>query len=344
MTKLSQLLGLTTNARFTPRVSRVLRFDPSRTTMLQRAMMTESARRFRNLADAITKWLAEDDELGLIPREQVALNAEKYRFLTSDKKLDEFMRWLDQQVDANLLGQVGGLRGQPWTAKYISSAYKKGVVRSYIEANKKKLAADPKLFGQTKEEFLRTAFGSSETTSKIQLLATRTFEEMKGLSAESKKKLNRILAQGLADGKHPRQIAKQMTEEIAKLSRARANTIARTEIIRAHAEGQLDSFQALGVEELGVLAEWSTAGDDAVCPLCEPMEGQVFSIEEARGMIPRHPNCRCTFIPAEELTKKQQQAASKDAQRAIAQSAKRETGEKTGTAARAASRWSGAEP
>ena len=48
------------------------------------------------------------------------------------------------------------------------------------------------------------------------------------------------------------------------------------------------AFEALGVEELGVAVEWATAGDEAVCELCEALEGVVLKIEEARGMLPRH--------------------------------------------------------
>jgi len=33
------------------------------------------------------------------------------------------------------------------------------------------------------------------------------------------------------------------------------------------------------------------------CELCAPLDRKVFTIEQARGMIPRHPNCRCSFIP-----------------------------------------------
>lgn len=68
--------------------------------------------------------------------------------------------------------------------------------------------------------------------------------------------------------------------------------------IRAHAEGQLDSFKTLGVEEVGVAVEWATANDDKVCPKCQSLEGIVLKIDEARGLLPRHPNCRCAFLPA----------------------------------------------
>jgi SPP1 gp7 family putative phage head morphogenesis protein len=53
----------------------------------------------------------------------------------------------------------------------------------------------------------------------------------------------------------------------------------------------------MGIKEVGVMVEWSTAGDDRVCEECESMEGKIMDIDDAHGMIPVHPNCRCAFIP-----------------------------------------------
>jgi hypothetical protein len=47
------------------------------------------------------------------------------------------------------------------------------------------------------------------------------------------------------------------------------------------------------------LVEVLTAGDDDVCPICEAIaENNPYTIAEARGLIPAHPNCRCAFVPA----------------------------------------------
>jgi hypothetical protein len=41
-----------------------------------------------------------------------------------------------------------------------------------------------------------------------------------------------------------------------------------------------------------------TAGDDKVCQDCEDIaEGGPYEIDEARDLIPAHPNCRCAFVP-----------------------------------------------
>ena len=77
----------------------------------------------------------------------------------------------------------------------------------------------------------------------------------------------------------------------------RARTLARSEMTAAYAEAQLNTYEELGIEGVEVEAEFATAGDDVVCPECEELEGKIYSIEESRGVIPVHPNCRCAWIP-----------------------------------------------
>jgi predicted Fe-Mo cluster-binding NifX family protein len=52
--------------------------------------------------------------------------------------------------------------------------------------------------------------------------------------------------------------------------------------------------RALRNQEVEVL----TAGDDLVCPECEDIAADgPYTIDEARSLIPAHPNCRCSFVP-----------------------------------------------
>ncbi len=110
-------------------------------------------------------------------------------------------------------------------------------------------------------------------------------------------KIGRILAEGLARGDGPMAIARELAEAVEGVGIMRARTLARTEIIRAHADASLSSYREAGLEGVSVQAEFSTARDDAVCPECEALEGQVFSLDAAQGIIPVHPNCRCAFLP-----------------------------------------------
>jgi len=69
-----------------------------------------------------------------------------------------------------------------------------------------------------------------------------------------------------------------------RLHRRRAVMIARTETSRAVSEGTLQAYEAAEID-----AEWLTRGE-AACDICAPNDGKVFSIAEARGLIPAHPN------------------------------------------------------
>ena len=56
-------------------------------------------------------------------------------------------------------------------------------------------------------------------------------------------------------GDGPRVIARGVKKNVATITKRRALVIARTEVIGAHAEGQLVSFEKLVVKELGLMAK-----------------------------------------------------------------------------------------
>jgi len=293
-------------------MTNILRRDPTRTTMLRKKFMADMTRRFKKLSKAIQVLVVDDDVFGL-EGPAILQARQAWRFRTDAKKVKAFRAWLQQQVDAGILSPVGGVAGKPWTAPYIESAYKKGMLRAYTDLRAAELANHPSLFEGGQAEFIRTAFGQPEALHKIELLYERAFDELKGVTAAMGQQMSRVLADGLAHGRGPKKIAYELRKTVTKINKTRANVIARTEIIRAHAEGQLDSYEVLGVKEVGVMAEWSTAGDERVCEQCSDLEGSVMTIEEARGMIPLHPNCRCTWIPANVGEKKKGQLWSKKA-------------------------------
>jgi SPP1 gp7 family putative phage head morphogenesis protein len=308
--------------------SRLLRADPTRTTLIRRQFQIEMRRRFNEMKRDVFGFIFTLDALGLraqfasgpgaasrlsgllgmpIARNEAASDAitilaapqpREFQFRTDSDKIKAFQDWLKEQVRLRILApSKDGDPGQPWTARFIISAYKKGRVNAFAKSKQKQALEDKGFFDKAQIDFMKTAFGQPETTKKIQLLATRSFAELEGITDAMAQKLNRVLANGMVEGLGARDIAKQMVAEIDGITNQRALVLARTEVIHAHAEGQLDSFTDLGVAEVGVEAEWSTAGDDRVCPECEDMEGKSFPIEEAHGMIPLHPNCRCTWIP-----------------------------------------------
>lgn len=287
------------------RLRRATRIDPQRMRVERAAFEREIRRRMKALLKAIRYTIVEQNDYALgEPRLGLQFNREAYRFQTDQAKLDTFSTWLQGQIDANLL--TIGKGETPWTAKFIDSAYRKGAVRAWTDAHAGAAALrDVPGYSALRGDFLRSAFSGPEMASKVQFLATRSFNRMEGLTDTMRTQLNTILADGIAQGLGPREVGRRMAKEIEGLTRKRAMVIARTEMAAAHAEGQLDSFEQLGMEELSIQAEILTAGDERVCPQCESLAmGGPYPIEEARGMIPVHPNCRCAWIPADTGPKK----------------------------------------
>jgi len=260
------------------------------------------ARRFRWLQNEITQWIEHDDELGLAPvaspRRSLVKNARGYAFATDSEKLGAFQQWLKEKVDKGILGVVDGTDPKkPWTSEFVVRGWQKGIGHGFDQVNKAANAAGGAFYAGGKSAFLKSSFGQPEQMDKAKLLATRSYESLKGITADMAGKLNRILSEGISQGKSPRDVARTITKEVEGISRNRAERLARTEIIYAHAEGQLDAFEKLGVEEVGVQAEFLTTGDGRVCAKCREWEGTILTIEEARGLIPLHPSCRCAWIP-----------------------------------------------
>lgn len=87
--------------------------------------------------------------------------------------------------------------------------------------------------------------------------------------------------------------AKRYTGPGSKSSRTRLPSRSTISRIRA---SELRIAKALG-ENVNV----RTAGDFEVCPVCEQIsENGPYAINAARALIPAHPSCRCTFVPADD--------------------------------------------
>jgi len=292
--------------------------DPTRTTALRDAYSMDMRRRFVAISRGIATAVYEKDCFGLnknIQTFQVTPpNYQAFANLSSSDKLEAFLAWLQLQVDKGLLTigqflQIGSSIEKSWTDEYTLDAYKRGVIRARAEM--KKAGYDVPTIEETGG--IMIVLGMPMHVEKLALLYTRTFNELKGVTDAMHQQISRILAQGLADGDSSLLLAKKLvatingkgalelgiTDSLGRFIsvQRRAEMIARTETIRSFTESSLQEYKNWGVEGLNVQAEWRTAGDARVCPICESMEGKVFTLENASGKIPAHPNCRCIFLP-----------------------------------------------
>lgn len=277
------------------------KIDPSRTKTLRNKFAAELRGRVARVNAAVREVLIQDDALGLINR-RITAN-EDWSLLPKGQQLAAFRRWLDKKLDDEILKE--GPEG------FIESAYKKGSRRAAKDMKKAPDIKTPTELGgitlpsgEDQAAILSSAFNEGVGVEKLAIIKTQTKNNISGLSATLRERISDRVAVGMVRGDSPYDMADEITRITKKVGKNRATTIARTEVIRAHAEGALDMMESMGAEEIGVAVEWSTAGDTRVCPLCEPLEEVIIPIKKAHGMFPRHPNCRCTPIPAFEAFNK----------------------------------------
>lgn len=275
------------------------RQDPTRTTGLRRAFVAAMRRRLIALRAEVWAVVVTADALGLRAPVGFTWNATpnpaEWRFYSDPDKIAAFQRWLTEALEKGLL-YVDPDAQEPWLSEFVRSAHKEGSVRGFLDAHPE-LALNPLYAAGRRDQFLSQAFAQPESMRKVRLLYTRAFEQLKGVTYDMAAQMSGILADGLVAGNSPQEIGRKLAKQIAGITARRAERIARTEIIRAHAEGQLDAFEELGIEKVGALVEFTTAGDAKVCPVCQGLSGSVRTIAEARGVIPVHPECRCAWVP-----------------------------------------------
>lgn len=99
------------------------------------------------------------------------------------------------------------------------------------------------------------------------------------------------LIRGIVAGRGPREIAREVRNALGT-SLARAQTITRTEVLRAYRETSRRSYAANSDVVEGWI--WHSALDRRTCAFCWAMHG---TIHESDEQMATHPSCRCAMLP-----------------------------------------------
>lgn len=285
-------------------LNNTLREDPSRTLAIQNRWIRDFERRFKRLKAQIYQAVVTLDCFGLIQRTPVVLAEiapRQFQFSRDDKKIEGFMSWLEDMEAKGLLEmeyRAGMFAGpEPWTNLYIRSTYQQSIAKARQELISQGYDI-PEMGGVdlTGADPAALAFNQPFHAERVATIYTRAYNELKGVTAAMNQQISRVLAQGLMEGKGPREIARDMVDRVDNIGIVRARMIARTETVFAHHQATCNTYEQWGVKGVTVEVEFLTAGYN-VCPVCARLSGKIFTIEEIRGMIPVHPNCRCAAIP-----------------------------------------------
>jgi SPP1 gp7 family putative phage head morphogenesis protein len=111
------------------------------------------------------------------------------------------------------------------------------------------------------------------------------------IGPETAKEMEDVLFKGIGLGKNPMQTGREL-RQAASISSIKAQTIARTETIRAYRE-----TQHLSLNENDDVLEgwvWTASKSERSCASCLAMDGTFHKLEERMNS---HPNCRCVAVP-----------------------------------------------
>jgi len=279
--------------------------DPTRTTVLRRRYAQKLRGRFAAINTEIRSSVRDRDVFGLRDdrrtrrrRDTLADPLPPQFPERRDRQIETFDAWLQRQMDNDVLGAIDLDRNQ-----FVRVGYERGLTHADVEARKIGLDVP----GRDVAAVINRPIHRDE----LQLIYTRDYSELEGITQAVSQQSNRMLADGLAAGEGPREIARRLTDRVDAIGKTRATTLARTSVIDTFNSASLARLDELDVEGVTVKAEWTTANDSRVCPICLELEGRTWTIEEARSETvdvaghsdvpvkpPAHPNCRCAIIPS----------------------------------------------
>lgn len=272
------------------------RRDPTLTTGLRRKFVRDMDARFNELKRLIRETIVDNDAFGLQPSVNAEAAGKKaFAFGRSAQKAEAFMAWLrTAQNDLLLQVRAGTAKGvvgnQLWANTYIETAYQRGLATAASQLQGVGVSVS--------SNWINNAWFRPIHADSLGLIYSRVFTELRGITEAMDTQISRVLAQGLAEGRASLSIARDLNDRVDKIGKTRARMLARTEIVSAVSESTLNSYEEAGIEGVGLEAEFSTSGDEAVCEKCEALAAAgPYTIAQARRLIPAHPNCRCGWRP-----------------------------------------------
>jgi hypothetical protein len=113
-----------------------------------------------------------------------------------------------------------------------------------------------------------------------------------GLTGRQSDAALKVYERAFADGLSHEESMAEMGRYSERALRYREELIAQTESAAASSAGLLAAFEKNDIPK----CEWAADLGPGCCEICVERDGQVYSIEEAEGMLPAHPGCECAWL------------------------------------------------
>jgi hypothetical protein len=208
------------------------RADPTNTGMVRQRFEAEVKRRFARLIRAMMEHLADPETLAAQPMGMLQTQADgsafggevfdpegRFLFPRSSDRAAEFMRWLRRQARRDVLSIVEGANvsasaATAWSNVYIDTAYQRGIRQA--GANLKRGGA------KVEQSWIRDAFNRPVHADRVGLIYSRTFTELYDVTEVMAQRMGEVLARGMAEGKNPITIARELRDRVERIGITRA--------------------------------------------------------------------------------------------------------------------------
>lgn len=259
------------------------------------------ASRIRGLVREFGKELQEYLETEWIPSVkqeaalQVVTNASYFSGL-----IESLKAWTNKKLDAMLKKALKSKTFGSWWTEALRVAYSRGVVSAYSDLKALNRVVTPVPFEALASEFAKSVAVRKLAEETLPLIVSAAGDELGLTTSRSVVGLVRQAGSLALEHASARQIASELVETALKGLGASTTRVMQTEMTRAFSWGKLDGAKTLGVKDVVVYAEIHGINDTRRCQRCQDLDGTVWTLDQARAIIPVHPACRCSFVVVSE--------------------------------------------
>lgn len=257
--------------------------DPTGIDSLERKAMKDFASRMKRIGKA---YIAAIDRFPA----SLAVNA-NYEYQIDPALLSMTLNDASILTDSILLE---GEQNNNWfTETYVEVAVVRGTAQAFANLTQQSetYLAD--------RQSLQSLLLSDPYQRRMSLVYARAFEEMKGLSAETKRNMARVLTDGIGRGLHPSLVARNLRSQVGIESR-RASTIARTELTMALRRARWDEAdEAKKKLGLNIRLMHFSALSPTTRQTHAARHAHIYTIEEVRSWYATGANainCKCSQV------------------------------------------------
>ncbi|MFC7202871.1 phage minor head protein [Haloferax namakaokahaiae] len=251
------------------------RDEPSRTRTLRANYGQRLRGRWAAIMAALRQGIVDFDAFGL-QTEALVDPPRGFAFETEAQQVTAFDQWLQRQTEREILRQYGS------DNQFVEQAYERGVGAARTELRTLNLGP----VGEVSASALQLPVHREQ----LQALYTRNYGALQGMTDATANQMRRVLTEGLASSHGPERIARDLADRVDHVGKYRSNLIARTEVMHSHNRARATEWSRAGIKQVDIMLA------PGACPECQALAaGGPYSIDEAPGLLPLHPQCKCAL-------------------------------------------------